>query len=68
MQNAPCTHGRLEGFCGVLLCLTSAVARLSGHYRIGNFDALTVLQGGIAGMVLGSFCLLVVLSKSAIKQ
>ena len=67
MQNALLTLGRSAGLCGALLCLGSAAARLSGHYRIGAFEALTVLQAGVAGMVLGSFCLLLVLSEGTEK-
>jgi len=55
--------GRLAGFLGMILTLASGIARLAGMHWIGKFETLTVLQGGIAGMILGCFCLLFVLTK-----
>lgn len=53
--------GRLVGLAGVLLCVIAVVVRLSGAYRLFQFEALTVLQVGVAGMVLGCLCLLTAL-------
>jgi len=63
MDNALLMIGRLAGILGALLCLASGIARLAGIRWIGTFEALTGLQAGIAGMVLGCFCLLLALSK-----
>jgi len=57
--------GRLAGLLGLLLCLVSGLLRLSGQHWIGGFETLTLLQGGIAGMVLGCFFLLLALTKNA---
>lgn len=53
--------GQLSGIFGVLLCVTSLLFRLKGTYWIGGFQVGTILQGGIAALVFGCFCLLVVL-------
>jgi len=50
--------GRLAGIVGALLCLGSGAARLGGLHWFGGFEAQTIMQAGIAGMVLGCFCLL----------
>ena len=55
--------GRIAGVGGVLLCIASVAVRLSGAYRIGGFEVGTLLQGGIAAMVLGCLCFLAVLSQ-----
>jgi hypothetical protein len=54
--------GRLVGVCGLLLCLVSFAARLSGHYFLGGFQVGTLLLGGVAAMMAGCFCLLVVMT------
>jgi hypothetical protein len=54
--------GRLAGLGGALLCASSAVARLLGAYWLGAFQVGTLLQAGIAAMVFGCFCLLLVLA------
>lgn len=50
--------GWIAGVGGTLLCLVGAAIRLSGAFWIGNFQTGTLLQGGIAAMVFGCFCLL----------
>jgi hypothetical protein len=45
--------GRLAGLAGVSLCAVSGIARLSGLFWIGDFQAATLLQAGMAGMLLG---------------
>ena len=60
--------GRAAGIGGVLLCVTAVVVRISGNYWLGGFQIGTLLQAGIAAMVAGCLCFLVVLidrSKSA---
>lgn len=53
--------GQLSGIVGALLCLAGTLVRLKGTYWIGGFQVGTFLQAGIAAMVFGCFCLLVVL-------
>ena len=54
--------GQIAGFGGALTCLGSVVIRLTGMYWIGPFETSTLLQAGMAGMIFGSFCLLVTLT------
>lgn len=54
---------RIAGFGGGLVCLFSMITRLLGHYYIGGFQVGTLLQVGIAAMIFGCFCLLVVLAR-----
>ena len=55
--------GRLAGFAGVLVCVIAGTARLAGAYWLGQFQTTTLLQVGVAGMVLGCLCLLLALSE-----
>ena len=61
MENLLIWTGRMVGLAGVVLCLIAGAARLSGTYWLGGFQATTLLQVGVAGMVLGCLCLLMVL-------
>ncbi|MDP3540736.1 MAG: hypothetical protein Q8S26_18710 [Azonexus sp.] len=63
MNNSIATLGRAAGFVGILLCVASSIARLAGMHWIGSFETVTVLQAGVAGMTLGCFCLLFVLTR-----
>lgn len=54
--------GRLAGLVGVLLSLIAVGARLTGAFWIGGFQAGTLLQAGIAAMILGCLAHLVVLT------
>lgn len=54
--------GRIAGVVGVLLCIVGAAVRLGGAFWIGGFQVGTLLQGGIAAMVFGCFCLLAVVT------
>lgn len=56
--------GRLAGIVGALLCVVSGAARLGGLHWLAGFEAQTIMQAGIAGMTLGCFCLLLVLSQN----
>jgi hypothetical protein len=53
--------GRFVGLTGVLFCVIAIGGRLLGAYRLFQFEALTLLQVGVAGMVLGCLCLLTAL-------
>jgi hypothetical protein len=58
MDNALLLLGRLAGIIGTLLSLSAGLARLSGMHWFGSYESLTVLQGGMAGLLFGCFCLL----------
>jgi len=45
--------GRLAGAAGVLIALAAVLARGSGQYVVAGLQVGTLLQVGIAAMVLG---------------
>jgi hypothetical protein len=45
--------GRLSGLAGVILCAAAFVGRLTGTWMLGGFQVGTVLQAGMAAMLLG---------------
>jgi hypothetical protein len=47
---------RIAGSIGVVLSVVAGLARVSGRYELGNYQAITVLEAGTTAMVLG--CLL----------
>ena len=51
---------RIAGLIGVVVSVVACLARLSGRYEVGNYQAITLLQAGTMAMVLG--CLLYVAS------
>ena len=55
--------GRLAGLAGVLMTLGAVLARLSGSYQLGSFDASTVLTAGIAAMVTACLAYLMALAE-----
>lgn len=55
--------GRVAGAAGALLALLAGIVRLSGQFWLGSFQVTTLLQGGMAGMLLGCLCLLAVLTQ-----
>jgi hypothetical protein len=50
--------GRVAGAIGVAVCALGAIARVTGHYTVGNYQAGTLLLAGIASMVAGCLALL----------
>lgn len=62
MKNFLLWMGRLAGAGGLLLCAVAMGARLAGSYVLGIFQLGTLLQAGMAGMIAGCFCLLLVLT------
>jgi hypothetical protein len=54
--------GRSGGFAGILVFAVAVSARLTGRYLLGTFQVGTLLQVAIAGMILGCFCFLLVLT------
>ena len=55
--------GRLLGIVGIVACAVAGLARLSGHYTLSGFPAITLFQGGTAALVAGCFCLLWMLAE-----
>ena len=53
--------GRVAGIAGTLVCAIAGLARLAGAYWLGGFQVTTLLQAGVALMVLGCLCFLAVL-------
>jgi len=53
--------GRIAGIAGAAVCAIAGVARLAGAYWLGGFQVTTLLQVGVALMVLGCLCFLAVL-------
>ena len=55
--------GRLAGLAGILVCLVAGIARLLGNYYLAGFSVSTLLQAGMAGLLIGSFALLLALNQ-----
>ena len=58
MNGALVWIGRAVGVIGVAICALGAVARVTGHYTLGSYQAGTLLLEGNAAMVAGCFALL----------
>jgi len=63
MDNLLLSIGRAVGVVGVLLCGLAVFARFAGYYLLGGFQVGTLLQAGMAAMILACLCFLFVLSK-----
>lgn len=57
--------GRVLGVGGLVLCIFAGVVRLAGNFYLGSFAVATLLQAGIAAVVVGCFFLLLVLTGRA---
>ncbi|WP_313953963.1 hypothetical protein [Accumulibacter sp.] len=57
--------GRALGVGGLVLCVVAGVVRLAGNYYLGSFALATLLQAGVAAVVVGCFFLLLVLAGRA---
>lgn len=55
--------GRAAGVAGVAVTLAASAARLMNAYWIAGFQTGTIFLAGIAGMTLGCFCMLAVLTR-----
>ena len=65
MENLMISIARLAGAGGVLLLLVAVLARLGGRFVLGAFQVTTLLQAGVASLILGCFCFLEVLTERA---
>jgi len=45
--------GRVAGLAGLLMCTAAVLVRASGSYIMANFQVGTILQAGMAAMILG---------------
>ena len=54
--------GRLAGVAGIVLCAWAVYNRVAGSYFAGGFQVGTLLQAGMATILIGCLCLLVVLT------
>ena len=63
MDNLLLWMARAAGVSGVLLCVVAVVARFSGQYLLGSLQVGTLFQAGIAAMIAGCLCFLVVLTE-----
>lgn len=45
--------GRMAGLAGLALCAVAGVARLGNVWHVGSFTIASLLQAGLAGMLLG---------------
>lgn len=50
--------GRLAGIAGALVCLVAGATRLLGNFYLMGFAVGTLLQAGMAGLLIGCFALL----------
>jgi hypothetical protein len=57
--------GRISGLIGLLVCIAAVLARAGGSFIIGNFQVGTMLQAGMAAMILGCLAYLAVLVDGA---
>jgi hypothetical protein len=58
MDNLLVMLGRIAGIAGAVICLVAGFARLLGHFYIGGFSVASLLQGGMGGLLIGCFALL----------
>ena len=55
--------GRSAGLVGALLCVGAILARLGGSYVVGGFQVGTLLQAGIAAMLIACLSYLALLAE-----
>lgn len=55
--------GQLAGLLGILLMAASILARLTGRYTIGDFQAGTLMIAGAGTVTVGCFLLLWAISE-----
>jgi hypothetical protein len=55
--------GQAAGLAGVLVCLVAGLGRLTGVYRLANFEATTLFMLGVGLMVFACLVKLELLSR-----
>lgn len=58
MESLLATFGRFAGIAGVVLCLVAGLARVLGNFYLAGYSVGSLLQAGMAGLLIGSFALL----------
>ena len=51
MKNPIGLLGNVAGILGIIICLAAGIARVTGKYHLGGFEAMTLFNGGIGLMV-----------------
>lgn len=59
MGNLLVQIGRIAGFVGVLVCVIAVIWRALGNFGLLGVSVGALLQVGMAGVLVGCFCLLV---------
>lgn len=54
---------RIAAVGGVVLMATATIARMSGFYSLGSFETATLLQGGMAAVLLACLAYLITLAE-----
>lgn len=58
MGNLLVQIGRIAGIAGIVLCVIAVVWRVLGNFGLMGFSVGALLQAGMAGVLVGCFCLL----------
>lgn len=51
MKNTISLVGNVSGALGIAICLVAGIARITGKFHLGGFEAMTLFNGGVALMV-----------------
>lgn len=62
MENVLLWVGRIAALAGVLICGWAVYGRLSGSYYLGGFQVGTLLQAGMAALLVACVCFLMALT------
>jgi hypothetical protein len=65
MQGLLIWAARIAAVAGVALIATAVMARVSGVYSLGGFESGTILQGGMAAVLLACLGYLTALAERA---
>ena len=63
MENVLRWVGRIAGAMGLVLCAIAVVARAAGMFVLGSFQVGTLLQGGMAALLIGCLAYLAVIAE-----
>ena len=58
MDNLLVTVGRIAGIAGLVLCVVAGLARILGNFYLLGFSVGSLLLGGMGGLLIGCFLLL----------
>ena len=60
--------GRLAGLAGVVMVVCAVFSRMRGNYLLGDYQVSTILQGGIALMVIGCLAYAAVAGERSVRR